>query len=57
MNWSDKAELIAEDVMKRCKPQGELFILTRDALNKMLSDAAIMGMEHELEAWLNRKKR
>lgn len=57
MNWSEKSEQIAGAVISRCKLQGDSFTLSRHTLERMLSEAAVMGMEHELKLWLDRPQR
>ena len=56
MNWRDKATEIATDIITKCGVKSSI-TLSDGNLRAMLEDAALKGMQYELEAWLNRPKK
>lgn len=55
MNWHDKAEEIAQKIAQSAsKASGGT--ITRPELIKRLQEAAIEGMKHECDCWMNKSK-
>ena len=46
MNWSDKAVLIAREIMKKQKGKGK-------SMEELLAMAAVEGMKYECDLWLH----
>lgn len=55
-NWSDKAKEIADGIIAKCGVKSSI-TLSDDNLRALLEDAALQGMQHELDAWLNRPRK
>lgn len=55
MNWTEKAKEIAEDIYSRdyCPSP----VHNHDNLVSLLEQAALKGMEFELDNWLNRNSK
>lgn len=52
MNWSDKAKVIADEIIKKMK-KDDVGGYTRDDVIEGLKKASIEGMKFECNNWLN----
>lgn len=46
MNWSDKARIIAQDIIRKQKGKGK-------SMEELLAMAAVEGMKYECDLWLH----
>ena len=54
MNWSDKANVIADEIIKKMK-KDDVGGYTRDEIIEGLKKAAYQGMQFECDNWLMNK--